>query len=346
MTLVLWLGLVPTTLAYVLFARGLRAPVRGRDDDPRPGRAARRRLSRDRLLGEPVGPAALAGGGLLVTGLGAVAVRRPAPAPGPAHRRRADPGRRMSPATGADRRSTGSRKDLRARVLAGDLPPGHRLREEALAGEYGLARHTVRAALRALRGAAARRRRAAPGRPGGGARRLPPCASCSSCGQRSRSRRPGSSRSGAASTRGRPRSSRPRPPWTRPAAPTPPDRAAVDAAHAAPAPRAGRRGRQPADHRGARRARAREHGWPSSSPAGRCRSTGWPPSTATLLERLRTDGPEALRRHLFEGAELAGGRAGGAVLTSVRGAGHRPRPTPSRPGRHDAGHDAGHDAPQ
>jgi DNA-binding GntR family transcriptional regulator len=40
--------------------------------------------------------------------------------------------------------------DLRRRVLDGDLPPGFRLREEALAGEYGLARHTVRAALRAL----------------------------------------------------------------------------------------------------------------------------------------------------------------------------------------------------
>lgn len=39
---------------------------------------------------------------------------------------------------------------LRARVLAGDLPPGHRLREEALAAEHGVARHTVRAALRAL----------------------------------------------------------------------------------------------------------------------------------------------------------------------------------------------------
>lgn len=39
---------------------------------------------------------------------------------------------------------------LRERVLGGDLPPGHRLREEALAAEYGVARHTVRAALRSL----------------------------------------------------------------------------------------------------------------------------------------------------------------------------------------------------
>lgn len=39
---------------------------------------------------------------------------------------------------------------LRERVLGGGLPPGYRLREEALAAEYGVARHTVRAALRAL----------------------------------------------------------------------------------------------------------------------------------------------------------------------------------------------------
>lgn len=39
---------------------------------------------------------------------------------------------------------------LRRRVLTGELPPGTRLREAALAGEFGVARHTLRAALRAL----------------------------------------------------------------------------------------------------------------------------------------------------------------------------------------------------
>jgi len=41
-------------------------------------------------------------------------------------------------------------QDLRDRILAGDLPPGMRLREEELAGRYDVARHTIRAALRTL----------------------------------------------------------------------------------------------------------------------------------------------------------------------------------------------------
>jgi len=40
--------------------------------------------------------------------------------------------------------------ELRRRILTGDLPPGARLREAALAGEFDVARHTLRAALRAL----------------------------------------------------------------------------------------------------------------------------------------------------------------------------------------------------
>jgi len=41
-------------------------------------------------------------------------------------------------------------QELRAAVLAGEPPPGERLREEALAARYEVARHTVRAALRLL----------------------------------------------------------------------------------------------------------------------------------------------------------------------------------------------------
>jgi DNA-binding GntR family transcriptional regulator len=40
--------------------------------------------------------------------------------------------------------------ELRRRVLTGELPPGARLRETALATEFDVARHTLRAALRAL----------------------------------------------------------------------------------------------------------------------------------------------------------------------------------------------------
>jgi DNA-binding GntR family transcriptional regulator len=41
---------------------------------------------------------------------------------------------------------------LRTRILEGELAPGTPLREEALAGEYDVARHTLRSALRALQG--------------------------------------------------------------------------------------------------------------------------------------------------------------------------------------------------
>jgi len=40
--------------------------------------------------------------------------------------------------------------DLAERILSGDLPPGARLREQALTEHYDVARHTIRAALRAL----------------------------------------------------------------------------------------------------------------------------------------------------------------------------------------------------
>lgn len=41
---------------------------------------------------------------------------------------------------------------LRERILEGDLAPGTALREEALAGEYDVARHSLRSSLRALQG--------------------------------------------------------------------------------------------------------------------------------------------------------------------------------------------------
>jgi len=41
---------------------------------------------------------------------------------------------------------------LRKRILAGELGPGTPLREEALSGEYGVARHSLRSALRTLQG--------------------------------------------------------------------------------------------------------------------------------------------------------------------------------------------------
>jgi DNA-binding GntR family transcriptional regulator len=43
-------------------------------------------------------------------------------------------------------------ESLRARILSGELKPGTPLREEALSGEYEVARHSLRSALRALQG--------------------------------------------------------------------------------------------------------------------------------------------------------------------------------------------------
>ena len=43
-------------------------------------------------------------------------------------------------------------KSLRERILAGELKPGTPLREEALSGEYEVARHSLRSALRTLQG--------------------------------------------------------------------------------------------------------------------------------------------------------------------------------------------------
>jgi DNA-binding GntR family transcriptional regulator len=39
---------------------------------------------------------------------------------------------------------------LRKRILAGELKPGTRVREEALSGEHDVARHWLRSALRTL----------------------------------------------------------------------------------------------------------------------------------------------------------------------------------------------------
>jgi len=43
-------------------------------------------------------------------------------------------------------------ESLRARILSGELKPGTPLREEALSGEYEVARHSLRSALRTLQG--------------------------------------------------------------------------------------------------------------------------------------------------------------------------------------------------
>ena len=55
----------------------------------------------------------------------------------------------MSPASSTVDALAGS---LRGRILDGELKPGTPLREEALSGEYDVARHSLRSALRTLQG--------------------------------------------------------------------------------------------------------------------------------------------------------------------------------------------------
>ncbi len=78
---VLWLGLVPTTLAYVLFARGLVHLSAAETTTLVLAEPLTAALLGIALLGEHVGAATLAGGGLVVAGLLTVAVRRAARVP-------------------------------------------------------------------------------------------------------------------------------------------------------------------------------------------------------------------------------------------------------------------------
>ena len=182
----LYLGAIPTALAYVLFARGLRHLT--------PGETA------TLTLAEPLTATGL---GILVLERAARRRRRgrrrascsPACSRSPRPRARAAPrpepvaGARMNAKFAIERVSTvdAVAASLRTRILDGDLPPGERLREIELTEGYGVARHSLRAALRQLQ---------AEGlvtiEPNRGARvaELTELEPLSSCARRSRSRPP------------------------------------------------------------------------------------------------------------------------------------------------------------
>lgn len=213
----------------------------------------------------------------------------------------------MSPATGPTQvdRLTGQ---LRERVLGGDLPPGHRLREEALAAEYGLARHTVRAALRALAA-----QRLAVVEPHRGVR----VAALDAAALRDLFELRAALEVEAARLLTERRGLDPWPDGVLAAAAAldeacarpDPDRGTVDAAHAA------------LHHAlvaaaGSPRITAAHAGLEVESRLALVQSRRTLPVDRMaalhrdLLVRLREDGPEALRRHLHEGAALAGGGPG------------------------------------
>ena len=213
----------------------------------------------------------------------------------------------MSPAAGPTQvdRLTGQ---LRERVLGGDLPPGHRLREEALAAEYGVARHTVRAALRALAA-----QRLAVVEPHRGAR----VAALDARALRDLFELRAALEVEAARLLTERRGLDPWPDGVVAAAAAldeacarpEPDRGAVDAAHAA------------LHHAlvaaaGSPRITAAHAGLEVESRLALVQSRRTLPVDRMaalhrdLLVRLRAQGPDALRRHLHEGATLAGGGPG------------------------------------
>ena len=144
----LYLGAIPTALAYVLFSRGLRSLTSGE--------------TATLVLAEPLTAAAL---GVVALGEQPSArgrhrrrprARRPRRAGGaraqPRPRDRARGGRGVTrpaplhPASTVDQLAA----VLRERILDGDLEPGRRLIERELVEAYDVARHTLRAALRRL----------------------------------------------------------------------------------------------------------------------------------------------------------------------------------------------------
>ncbi len=229
----------------------------------------------------------------------------------------------MSPASGptqVDRLTS----LLRDRVLAGDLPPGCRLREEALAAEYGLARHTIRAALRALAA-----QRLAVVEPHRGAR----VAALDETALRELFELRAALEVEACRLLAERRGLDPWPPEVSAAAAaldaacatTPPDRVVVDGAHAA------------LHHAlvaaaGSPRITAAHAGLELEGRLALVQSRGTLPVVRMaalhrdLLADLRTDGPDALRRHLRRGAALAGGRpdAGEDAPTSGAASGQLP----------------------
>ena len=144
--LAIYLGAVPTALAYVLFARGLRHLPAGEVATLALAEPLTAAALGALVLGERPGVLALVGVALVLAGLAALAAPRRVHAPTGARPV-------MSPAAPLARTTTvDSLADaLRARILAGELEPGAPLREQHVSADYRVARH-IRAALRALAG--------------------------------------------------------------------------------------------------------------------------------------------------------------------------------------------------
>ena len=121
--LALYLGVVPTALAYVLFARGLRAAQRLGDRDAHARRAADRGRARRDRAGRAADAPSAAGAGLVLSGLVVLGLRLPAPVVASARAPRHDP--LMAAPRPLHRTSTvdALADALRREILDGELAP-------------------------------------------------------------------------------------------------------------------------------------------------------------------------------------------------------------------------------
>ena len=148
--LALFLGVIPTALAYVLFARGLKRLSASETATLTLAEPLTAGVLGAVVLAEPMTAMSAAGAGLVLAGLLALGVRLPAPAvaspSGPRHDQSMAATRPLHRPSTVDALADA----LRREILDGELPAGSRLRERELCETYGVARHSLRAALRAL----------------------------------------------------------------------------------------------------------------------------------------------------------------------------------------------------
>ena len=249
----LYLGAIPTALAYVLFARGLQRLPTAEVATLTLAEPLTAAALGTIALGEQLSAGAAVGAAMVLGGLAALAIkprlRRPAPVPRASCRipRMSTPPRPLELTSTVDALAAA----LRPRILEGELAGGARLREQELSDDYGVARHTLRAALRALAAEGLVQDRAEPrrarrlARHRGAARHRRPAHRA-----RGRGRAPGArARRGAAAGRGARARRAPR-------RDLPPQAPAVE--------RGGRRPRRPPQLRSSRRPAARGS-WPHTT---------------------------------------------------------------------------------
>ena len=132
--LILFLGVVPTALAYLLFARGLKRLSAAETATLTLAEPLTATLLGVVVLSEHLNAPAAFGGALILAGLLVLAAPEIAPS-------------RYGPGVTTVETITNA---LRREILDGERVGGQRLVEQELTARYGVARHTLRAALREL----------------------------------------------------------------------------------------------------------------------------------------------------------------------------------------------------